>query len=587
MENVKNLLHAYLGLIFKAGVVIVILSTLFLFTNLTTEFYDTPKFLGLLIFTAILLILLTLSYTIKGKVVFVRTPLDIPLLLLLAVGVVSTVLSASPYVALLGNQLKIHGSLVSLIVYILFYFVLVNSLKNSKEVKWILYFTLVAAQVLSAISILAFFGVKLLPPPWTYGINFTPTGSSFSTTAILVLLIPFVISRIFSETKLPAKAINGLFLALMGVTITLTGSWPIWIVATLAFLATFILENPIKDVSKLFQTNPINLISVAAPLVLVILVAVLSFVPPIGGAKNPIYTQAQNLPRELQQDFVSSWKVSVSAFRDMPFWGTGPSTYLFNFTNYKPIEFNQSKTWNLRFDSSFNEYMQVLATLGGVGLLALLSLTALFISSTFAVLKHPTTDSLKKSLAISGLAFFLILALHPSTLVLWVIGILILASFYVINTSDNFQRNWTTTGDIKNTFFRLASNISSVQSSQETIRIDALPSILLTVVVGLTLAGLFFGGKLTLADYHHRQALNAVAQNNGILAYNELVAAEKWNSSNDLYHTDLAQVNFALANAIASAKAPTEASPTGSLTDQDKQNIQVLLQQSINEGKLG
>lgn len=586
MENVKSLLNTYLGLIFKAGITLVILSTLFLFTNLTTEFYDTPKFLSLLAFTSILLILLTLGYTVKGKVVLTRTPLDIPFLLLLAVGIVSTVLSSSPFVALLGNQLKIHGSLASLTAYILFYFVLVNSLKTNREVKWILYLTLVAGQILAVISLLAFFGVKLLPPPWTYGINFTPTGSSFSTTAVLALLIPFAVSQIFSETKLAAKIINALFLTLMGVTIALTGSLPIWIVASLAFFATFILENPIKDVSKLFITNPINLVSITIPLILTILIAVLSFIPPIGGAKNPIYTQAQNFPREIQADFVTSWKVSVSAFRDMPFWGTGPATYLFNFTNYKPIEFNSSKQWNLRFDSSFNEYLQVLATLGGVGLLALLSLTALFTSSAFSVLKNQSSNSMKKSLAISGLCFFLILALHPSTLVLWVIGTLILASFFVLNISDGLQKSWSATGDLKSTFFKVASNFSSIHSSQETIRIEALPSILLTAIVGLSLAVFFFSGKFVLADYHHRMALNAIAQNNGIVAYNELVAAEKWNNLNDLYHTDLAQVNFALANAIASAKGPTEASPAGSLTDQDKQNIQVLLQQSINEGRL-
>ena len=132
---------------------------------------------------------------------------------------------------------------------------------------------------------------------------------------------------------------------------------------------------------------------------------------------------------------------------------------------------------------------------------------------------------------------------------------------------------------------QILSSVISNRSQTETIRIEALPSILLTVFAALVLGAFFFGGKFVLADYHHRLALNAVSKNNGLLAYNELVIAEKLNSVNDLYRTDLAQINFALANSIASAKGPTESSPSGSLTDQDKQNIQVLLQQSINEGK--
>ena len=80
MADLKGLINTYLGLICKIGLGLVILSTLFLFTNLTTEFYDTPKFLVLLVFTGILLILITLRFSVMGKVVFIRTPLDIPLL---------------------------------------------------------------------------------------------------------------------------------------------------------------------------------------------------------------------------------------------------------------------------------------------------------------------------------------------------------------------------------------------------------------------------------------------------------------------------------------------------------------------------
>lgn len=570
-----------LSLVFKIGLALVILATFFLFTNLTTELYDTPKFLVLLTFTGILLLILALKFTASGKVVFVRTPLDIPLLLLLVVGIVSTILSPSPYVAALGNQLKIHGSLVSLIVYILLYFILVNSLKNIKEIKWIFTFIVIAAQILAVVTLLAYAGIKLLP---------NPTGSSFSTTAILALLIPLVTAQILGNTKPLIKIINAVFLILMGVTIALTGTWATWIAGIIAFVLTFAAISPIRQINRI---SPINLICLIGPIVIIALVAILSFVPPVGKANNPLYTKAQNFPREIQLPFVTAWKISVSAFRDSPIWGTGPSTYQFDFTNYKPIEFNSSKFWNLRFDSSFNEYLQVLATLGGIGLLALLSLTAVFISAAYKTISEAIhlrgeetqlhLGGEKTILAISGLVFFIILALHPSSLVLWTVGILVLSSFMVANLGT-LQKNWSDAGDFKKRFLRIAG-FSSASSSTETIKVDALPGILLMVSLVLVLAVAFFGGKLVLADYHHKLAINAVAKNQGIVAYNELVITEKLNPRNDLYRTDLAQTNFALANAIATAKGPTEASPAGSLTDQDKQNIQVLLQQSINEGR--
>lgn len=583
MDDLKTFLDTNLGWIFKTGLAVVIVASLFLFANLTTEFYDTPKFLVLFIFTALFLTLTVLRFTILNKVVLIRTPLDIPLLLLVTVAVVSTILSPAPYVALLGNQLKIHGSLVSLIILVLFYFTLINNLKGVKTIKWMLNIAIYTSVALSVVSLLAFAGIKLLPSPWAHNINFTPTGSTFTTTAVLALLIPVVTSQILSSTNLLTQVLNSVFLAIFGITIALTGTFSTWIAASLAFILT-VAVNLKFDYKRLNQIKPVSLIALAIPLTAVILVVILSLIPPIGGAKNPLYTQYKSFPQEVQIPFVSAWKISISAFRDMPFWGTGPSSFTFDFTNYKPIEYNQTKLWNVRFDSSFNEYLQVLATLGGVGLLALVSLTALFIAHAGKVLmKHTDENYFSKTLAISGLTFFLILLLHAGTLVVWIIGLLILASFMVVNLSESSKTYGAS--NISQVISNIV-NLSTANSSVQTIKIEALPSILLTVTVGLVLFSFYFGGKFTLADYHHRLALNAVAQNNGILAYNELIAAEKLNGVNDLYRTDLAQVNFALASAIASAKAPTESSPAGTLTDQDKQNISVLLQQSINEGRL-
>ena len=475
----------------------------------------------------------------------------------------------------------------------LFYFILVNNLKNLKEVRWILYLTLGFSQILAIVTLLSYWGVKILPLSWAQMQNFTPTGSSFSTTAILALFIPFILMGILSSSKPLFIIIHSLFLFLTGLTIALTGTWATWIAAIVGLVLSFLAVSPIKQIS---QIKPIKLIGLVVPIAIIGLVAALSLIPPIGSAKNPIYTQAQNFPREIQLGALDSWKISVSSFRDAPFWGTGPSTYLFDFTNYKPVEFNSSKLWNIRFDSAFNEYLQILATLGAIGIVALLSLTALFVSSASSVILSAAKDlrdsssmtpqNEKTALAISGLVFFIILALHPSTLLLWVVGLLILACFMAISLPTGEPKSWSVNNkDFKSMFLQIAGNVGNINPTSETIRQDALPGVLFIISLALVIFAFFFGGKIALADYHHRLALNAVSQNQGIVAYNELVVAEKLNPYSDLYRVDFAQVNFALANAIASAKGPTEASPAGSLTDQDKQNIQVLLQQSINEGR--
>lgn len=129
--------------------------------------------------------------------------------------------------------------------------------------------------------------------------------------------------------------------------------------------------------------------------------------------------------------------------------------------------------------------------------------------------------------------------------------------------------------------------IGSSQSPYDStkFKINPFPVIVAIIILGLICLIYREMVPALVADIHHRKALKAVTLGQGIVAYNELVLAERYNPNIDIYRIDLAQTNFALANAIAASKGPTEASPSGSLTDQDKQNIQVLLSQSINAAK--
>lgn len=577
---------SWINLIFQFGVLALVIATPFLFWNLTSEFYEIPKFLFFLLATVVFLILWAARWVVDGKVTITRTPLDLPLLLLLIVFIISTVFATSRPVAIFGNLPRIHGGLATFAVYIISYFVLVSNIKTTAIVGHIVKISLFSGVILSILSLLSYAGINYLTLPFTAALNFTPTGSGFSTTALLVLLFPFPLIAILSGTgneilgrmeyltegrgaELKAalnKVALTAILILFAATITLTGSLATYIAAAAVYILALFATSP-----TLIQKN---LSLILSPIALAVLLAFVSFVP-LAGSKNIFYTQAQNFPRELQLPFETSWKISVSAFRDAPFWGTGPASYLFNFTAYKPIEFNESKVWNIRFDTAFNEYLQVLATLGATGLIALLFLTAVFVSAALKALSSPR-GSLGLSITISGLTFFVLLALHTSTVPLWIIGIIILVSFMAVHKDLTKQVHIGTP----------PAKPTTPLGEELYLHFDVLPMVTALVILAGSAFSIYHAGRLALADYHHRQALNAVALGRGLDAYNSLVKAAGSNPEADLYRIDLAQTNFALANAIATSKGPTEASPAGSLTDVDKQNIQVLLSQAINEGKI-
>ncbi|QQG43089.1 MAG: O-antigen ligase family protein [Candidatus Daviesbacteria bacterium] len=564
-----NTISQTLSVVQRFGTLLLILSTLFLFANQTTEFFDTPKFLGLMVFLAVLLILSALKNLSEGKVILKITPLSLPLLVLLVVAIVSTLLSSSVSTSI-GNLPQVNGTLAAWGALILLYFLLVHNLQQN-DYGSILNTLLGSGIILATMSLLTFLGVKILPFNFAQGLNFTPTGSSFSTTAVLVLLLPFLLNNILSTSTHINKTLSAAVLTLFSMVIALTGVWATYIGAGVAILLTLTLHR-----SGARRFYPYLLV----PLALVTLVAAVSFLPNIN-TNSPLRKQAQNFPREVQLPFIPSWKIAASSFRDSPFWGSGPATTLFNFTIYKPIELNQTNLWNIRFKALFNEYLGILGTLGGLGLLAFAVITIQYLKSALA-------SRQLSAVAISGLLFFILLALHPATLVLWVIGIVILVLFYIVN--DNLTKSvhlrlgaggsngGSLSGDSRQALL-------SGNSRQALLSFDVFPLLLFLIILGLVGVAEFFTGKYLLADYYHRQALAAVAANNGRATYDHLVTAEKLNPYNDLYRTDLAQTNFALANAIASAKGPTEASPAGSLTDQDKKTIQQLLQQAIAEGR--
>jgi hypothetical protein len=171
----------------------------------------------------------------------------------------------------------------------------------------------------------------------------------------------------------------------------------------------------------------------------------------------------------------------------------------------------------------------------------------------------------KTALAISGATFFLISALSPSNILIFTTGFIILAlAFASRQKQENYEISFAPTENA--TFHPL------------------IPTLIFLPVLAAIIAGSYFTVKLAVGEYYHRQAINSTAKD-ALTVYNNLIKAEQANPYADVYRVDLAQTSFAIANAIASQKGPTEASPAGSLTDQDKTNIQQFLQQSIAEGR--
>ncbi len=571
----RHSLAAQINNLITLLILVIVGITPLLFSSVTTEYFETPKLILLVAGTLILVLLWVFSWVLQGKVLLTKTPLDLPLLLLLVVVVISTLISDSRYVSIFGNFPRIHGSATAMITYILFYFVAASHIKTVSQVRALLYALLISSTIVAILTVLSYLGFYL-PLPFAKAANFTLTGSSFSTAALLLLLLPYTFLNITNPNKqissIAAVGLASLFMA----TIVLIGgnnNSGFAVLLSPIFLALYLtVALSIYIIRKHHIDSFLPLLAI--PILISVIVFVLGYLP-IGN--NPFNDKRVNFPREIQLPFATSWQVSGQSFVKSPFFGSGPATYLFNFTSFKPVDFNTNKFWNLRFDQAFNEYLQILGTLGSLGFLAFLVLTIIIASFSWSTLRSHH-NNLEKSLSISGLVAVLLLLVHTSSPVFMVAVMAFLAMLMGINKQLSGKVEELTIG-IK------ASKLTDSPTMQGLIVGDILPILIFIPVMLFVIWGFWNLSQSVAADYYHRKALNS-ASTSGIDTYRNLQQAETLNNKIDLYRTDLAQTNFALANAIAAAKGPTEASPGGSLSDKDKSDIQTLLSQAITEGRV-
>lgn len=542
-----------------------------LFFNQTTEFFNMPKLILLFVSTIVLVGLWILSWIVKGKVVINRTPLDFPLLFLLVVVLVSTFYSTSRFSSIYGNFPNVHESAVAWITYILLYFVTVSHLKTLKQAKTLLTVLYIGAGIVAFISLLAFFHIYL-PFSFAKAVNFTPTGSTFSTYALLTLLLPLPLLSLINPNKYMPYPLAAVITILFGAIVILTGSLPIIVV--LAF--TVILCLFVSDHQQIRKALPLFLI----PVVVLMLVAFAAYLP-LPGVLSKVNKLETAFPKEVQLPLAISWKISASAFRDSPFIGTGPSTYLFNFTSYKPSEYNQLKFWNFSFETAYNEFLQIFATMGILGFtaFALLCLVVLNISRKNLTANNSANNpeivpdasaAILPALAISGLIAVVLLLIHATTLVSLVSTLFVFAVFMMSQKT------------IRDRVMEFSIGLKA--STSDNRQFDLFPIIVFVIFLIAAVPVLLRTSKVVAADYYHRKAL-AQANKNGTLTYQYLQKAEAYSPFIDLYRVDMAQTNFALANAIAAKAGTKQSSPAATLTAQEVQTIQTLLSQAINEGR--
>lgn len=546
---------------------IIPLVTLFLvpifFLPFSSEFYSFNK-LALIIVSTILLLIFWGVKTIKGeKLEIIKSPVDKWLIALLAVSLISTVLSVSKMDSIYGQQGRWLG-LGALAVMFIYYFLSTPAFKDVKVVKMATYFLVISATISSLISTLSYYRIFISSSPFLRFQNFSLTGSIKDAILLAALALILSIHLALRENKgllkialFCATAINLFFIAITG---TVLG----WALVVIGF-ALILFSTNRTTLSQNRNSLIIQTIGIALPILALVL---------IPGTRKILVSR--DYIGEISLPIRESWAVVTSTIRDYPLLGTGPSTFHLNFSRYKPLSMNNTIYWSNNFDKPYNEFFNSMATTGIIGAAIGVALCIAIIS--FAKKSKEVRDENGYVELASILLIMVVLSFvlnHATILSMFLMFLFLsmLVGSHIIANPNNFKFVKPVALEVTGLASISSPEDQTVITGSYTKLILAIPAFLIAGYLGYTSFRTYAG------EYYMRRSLNAISANDLATAYQDQISALQFNSGRDTYYDAFSKINMTIAIALAS-KDPAQ------LTDKDRQDIQALISQALQNSKI-
>jgi len=442
----------------------------------------------------------------------------------------STLFSVFKNASFWGFPLEIGEGFLFLLFCLLFTFLILNVFENFSEIFTAFLIFFFSSLILAIVSILQIYNIFSLP-----FVNLS--GSISSLSIFFAVSLPIFLSFYF-QSKGFWKIIFGLPLLIslfLLISFGVKFSWVLIFLSTI-FLLVFSLEKKKGEID--FERGII--------LSLFLILSIFYFFFPIRFKIFPA------LPVEVSLDFLAEIPILKGVFSEgikNILLGTGPGTFIFDYSKYRPIILNQTLFWGTRFSFGASTIFDWFAT---KGILSALSLIFLFLLFFFFILKKilKERENLKIfeiGIFISTLISFLSLFFYSLNLFLWFYFWLFLASsFFILSKKREID-------------------FSSVPFSRPFFFVVFFVTISFSFLLAL------WQFQKYLADVYYQKANQKINQDVD-LAIEFFKRATKLNPQADIYWRDLSQTLLVKA---------TQVSQNQNLSENEKRN---LINQTVSDG---
>lgn len=524
----------------------------------TANVLDFPKQALLLFLVFLSLISWLVNSLFKGKISLNLNLLNLVILIFLVILGVSTLFSVYPYGSFWGLPLNIAPSFLTIFGFFILYFLIINIFRK-REIFWLLLTLIFSSALVALFGIFQIFGKFIFPFDFARLISFNTIGTINSLGIFSAVILPLVLAFTFITRriiKFLLFCLGILFLILLFII----NFWLAWISLLIgsALLLIFVISG------RETFSGPGGL---ALPMFFLVLSLFFGFlrisIPGLPSTPLEI-SPSQGATFDIAWKTLKDFKPPVSLFL-----GSGPSTFVYDYSKFKSETLNQTAFWAVRFNSGASEILDKLATTGILGFLSFFSILGVFFWLSFKSFNPckvaPYKDSfwgLSLGIFASWLGLVFCLFFYPANLSFSFLFWVLMASFLAL--TDSKLKIWT-----------------FETSSRATISVSFI--FIFVLISGMIL--LFLTGQRYLAEVRYLQGLETVQRGDNQRAIEYLLGAisqtggkqdNYWRDLSQIYlfrineeilrpgvsHEEISQIITPLvSNAIGSAKTATDLNP--------------------------
>jgi tetratricopeptide (TPR) repeat protein len=462
---------------------------------------------------------------IVGEMNIRRTPLDFPILGFWLICLASAIFSVDRWHSFWGGFSDPSRGMMSLTAYVIaYYFVFSNF--NLRRLKLVFMAILASGAVLSIWTLLAILGIKFLPDSWA---AFSPmsligsvTGLGIFFTALVPLITVGILKLADNETMKDAKKkiLTGLLFAYLALDLFLILALYDYVPWLGFFIGIVVLL--IFILAKIVRPNQAW---TWVPMAVFILAMILRMTGAVSIVKI-------NLPVEVSLNYSSSLEVAKGAIGDNLLVGSGPATYGYAFSLYKPEDFNLNMLYNLRFLQGTGAVAEVASTLGILGIFFFFVLLLSYIGSQVYLMYK---DKEKNKLYSLGL-FSATAIVLTNVLSVRVDGAIL--AMFVLLATITLATSLLESDTPKN-------NLSLSLKASPKFAL-ALAFVFMAVSAGVAFLFVYLGKTFVADVYAGRAASKISTEPENSLAY--LGQVIKFNNKESKYYSQIGQYYMALAN---------------------------------------